>query len=184
MTQVENQRTGGCKTLALNRTVLIKKLIVWVLVVVGIFALHDNPPRKTQAEVNNVQVAVETPKPEAKQVNETKPKVQEPVKPKPSPAPQPKQAEAPKPKPVVQGVTNCGDNVYKQYIYQKESGCRTNAINSSSGACGIGQALPCSKLPCTLSDFACQDAWFSNYAIQRYGSWEAAYNWWIRNHWW
>jgi hypothetical protein len=150
------------------------------------FTLYDNPPRKTQAEnINNVQVAVETPKTESKQVNEIKPQTQEPVEKKPSPAPQPKQAEAPKPKPVpqpkpvaVQGVTNCGDNVYKQYIYQKESGCRTNAINSSSGACGIGQALPCSKLPCTLSDFACQDAWFSNYAIQRYGSWEAAYNFW------
>lgn len=162
---------------------------MWLFVVASIFALHDNPPRKTQAEINNVQVAVETPKPKAEQVNETKPKKQEPVEPKPSPAPQPKVEEQakpvvqPKPQPV-QGVTNCGDNVYKQYIYQKESGCRTNAINASSGACGIGQALPCSKLPCSLSDWACQDRWFSNYAIQRYGSWEAAYNFWRANSWW
>ena len=157
---------------------------MWGLVFGAVFALYDNPPRKTQAEnINNVQAVVETPKPEVKQVNETKPQTQEPVKPKPSPAPQPKQVEAPKPKPVVQGVTNCGDNVYKQYIYQKESGCRTNAINSI-GCRGIGQACPGSKLPCSNSDFACQDAWFSNYAIQRYGSWEKAYNFWLRNHWW
>lgn len=157
---------------------------MWVFVLTAVFALYDNPPRKTQAEnINNVPVAVETPKPEVKQVNEIKPQPQEPVKPKPSPAPQPKQVEAPKPKPVVQGVTNCGDNMYKQYIYQKESGCRTNAVNSI-GCRGIGQACPGSKLPCSNSDFACQDAWFSNYAIQRYGSWEAAYNFWLRNHWW
>lgn len=77
---------------------------------------------------------------------------------------------------------NCGDNQYKQYIYMKESGCRTTAVNSI-GCRGIGQACPGSKLPCG-DDFACQDAWFSNYAIQRYGSWEAAYNFWINNHWW
>jgi len=77
---------------------------------------------------------------------------------------------------------NCGDNQYKQFIYMKESGCRTNAINSI-GCRGIGQACPGSKLPCG-DDFACQDAWFSNYAIQRYGSWERAYNFWVQNRWW
>lgn len=77
---------------------------------------------------------------------------------------------------------NCGDNQYKQYIYMKESGCRTTAVNSI-GCRGIGQACPGSKLPCG-DDFACQDAWFSNYAIQRYGSWEKAYAFWLNNHWW
>lgn len=72
----------------------------------------------------------------------------------------------------------------KAFIYAKESGNRTDAINPSSGACGLGQALPCSKLPCTLSDYACQDAWFTNYAMQRYGSWEAAQAFWVANHWW
>lgn len=75
-------------------------------------------------------------------------------------------------------------NKYKDFIYYKESGCRTNAINPNGGACGIGQALPCSKLPCSLSDYACQDSWFSNYAIKRYGSWENAYNFWTVNSWW
>jgi hypothetical protein len=72
----------------------------------------------------------------------------------------------------------------KLFIYQKESGNRTNAINKSSGACGLGQALPCSKLGCSLDDYACQDAWFSNYAIRRYGSWVGAYQFWLTHRWW
>ena len=85
--------------------------------------------------------------------------------------------------PTTGGSTNCGDNIYKQYIYQKESGCRTTALNSI-GCYGIGQSCPASKISHCGADFACQDAWFSNYAIGRYGSWEAAYNFWLKNHWW
>ncbi|CAB4182770.1 hypothetical protein UFOVP1439_41 [uncultured Caudovirales phage] len=92
-------------------------------------------------------------------------------------------AEAPQPS--VVSVVNCGDNVYKQYIYQHESGCRTDAVNSI-GCTGIGQACPGSKIRnvCPDLNFACQDAWFSNYAIQRYGSWAGAYQFWVNNHWW
>lgn len=45
----------------------------------------------------------------------------------------------------------------KAFIYFKESTNRTDAINPESGACGLGQALPCSKLPCSLKDYGCQD---------------------------
>lgn len=75
-------------------------------------------------------------------------------------------------------------NWYKDFIYQHESGNNPGAINASSGACGLGQALPCSKMGCSLSDYACQDAWFTNYAMQRYGSWEAAYYFWVAHRWW
>ena len=104
------------------------------------------------------------------------------VQPTPQPQPQSEAVATPQPPPVV-GVTNCGDNPYKQFIYQHESGCRTDAVNSI-GCTGLGQACPGSKLPCSLSDWVCQDNWFSNYAIQRYGSWEAAYSFWLNNHWW
>lgn len=80
-------------------------------------------------------------------------------------------------------VSGCGDNTYANYIYMHESGCRTDAINPI-GACGIGQALPCSKMGCDLSDYACENAFFTGYAMNRYGSWEAAYNFWLNNHWW
>jgi len=75
-------------------------------------------------------------------------------------------------------------NGYKAFIYDHESGNDPGAINAGSGACGLGQALPCSKLPCSLSDYACQDNYFTNYAITRYGSWQNAYYWWINHHWW
>ena len=103
----------------------------------------------------------------------------------PAPQPAPVQETQPEPEPVPQPspVTNCGDNIYKQYIYQHESGCRTDAVNSI-GCAGLGQACPGSKLPCSLTDWLCQDQYFTNYATQRYGSWEAAYAFWVANHWW
>ena len=60
-------------------------------------------------------------------------------------------------------------NEAKMFIYNKESGNRTDAVNST-GCRGLGQACPGSKLPCTNYDYACQDAWFTNYMIQMYGS--------------
>ena len=103
----------------------------------------------------------------------------------PAPQPAPVQETQPEPEPVPQPspVTNCGDNIYKQYIYQHESGCRTDAVNSI-GCAGLGQACPGSKLPCSLTDWLCQDQYFTNYATQRYGSWEAAYAFWVANRWW
>jgi DNA-binding transcriptional MerR regulator len=86
--------------------------------------------------------------------------------------------------PVGYTVTDgCGDNEYAHYIYMHESGCRTNAIGgietALGRACGIGQALPCSKLPCALDDYACENSYFTNYAVSRYGSWYNAYVYWI-----
>lgn len=73
-------------------------------------------------------------------------------------------------------------NQAKAFIYQHESGNNPNAVNSI-GCRGLGQACPGSKLPCG-ADYACQDAWFTNYAMTRYGSWEAAYQFWIAHRWW
>lgn len=72
----------------------------------------------------------------------------------------------------------------KLFIYNKESGNNPNSINRSSGACGLGQALPCSKMGCALGDYACQDAFFTKYAMNRYGSWENAKAFWLKNSWW
>ena len=72
----------------------------------------------------------------------------------------------------------------KAFIYFKESTNRTDAINPESGACGLGQALPCSKLPCSLKNYGCQDEWFTGYMSQRYGSWSSAKYFWLANGWW
>lgn len=76
----------------------------------------------------------------------------------------------------------CGDNEYANYIYMHESSCNVNAVNSI-GCRGIGQACPGTKLPCG-ADYECQNKWFTNYALTRYGSWYEAYQFWLRNHWW
>jgi len=72
----------------------------------------------------------------------------------------------------------------KAFIYFKESTNRTDAINPGSGACGLGQALPCNKMNCSLQDRECQDEWFSEYAVRRYGSWTEAKAFWLAHSWW
>lgn len=85
-------------------------------------------------------------------------------------------------------ITSDDESTAKAFIYQHESGnvaCKINggAIDcnyNGNRACGIGQALPCQKLTaiCNLSDYACQDNWFTNYMKERYGSWSAAKQFW------
>lgn len=84
---------------------------------------------------------------------------------------------------VSMSVVDCGSDPNMAFIYQHESGCRTDAIGPN-GPCGLGQALPCSKLPCSLNDWSCQNFWFTNYAISKYGSTYAAYQWWLGHSWW
>ena len=89
-------------------------------------------------------------------------------------------------KPVAQATQTApaDSNSAKAFIYARESGNNPGAINRSSGACGLGQALPCSKMPCSLSDYACQDNFFTGYMQSRYGSWENAQAFWLSHHWW
>lgn len=150
------------------------------LVVVALcITFHNEPPRKTNAEQFNKQEQVAVKVEASKPTEPPVPQVQQPVEVK---APPPVEAP-PKPQEPPQQATNgCGDNFYANYIYMHESGCRTTAVNSI-GCRGIGQACPGSKLPCG-ADYACQNAYFTNYALQRYGSWERAYNFWVNNHWW
>jgi uncharacterized protein YabE (DUF348 family) len=72
---------------------------------------------------------------------------------------------------------------YADFMVQKESGWNPNAMNKSSGACGLAQALPCSKLGPNWNDPVVALNWMNNYAVGRYGSWEKAYNFWIANRW-
>lgn len=119
----------------------------------------------------------------------------------------------PKPKPVVAQTTNTGgstggggpllysgggapaewmaaagiaaaDQGYVDYIVSRESGWNPNATNSSSGACGLVQALPCSKVPGNGYNPVDNLRWATGYAVGRYGSWAGAYAFWTNNHWW
>ena len=73
---------------------------------------------------------------------------------------------------------------FVNYIVSRESGWNPNATNKSSGACGLVQALPCSKVPGNGYNPVDNLRWGTGYATGRYGSWEGAYNFWVKNHWW
>lgn len=83
------------------------------------------------------------------------------------------------------GIT---DTVNAGYIFQRESGCRPNAVNASSGAHGICQALPGSKMASAGEDWATnpvtQARWCNSYALARYGSWANAVVFWNQNKYW
>lgn len=64
-------------------------------------------------------------------------------------------------------------------LIQRESNCNSNAVNSSSGACGIAQELPCGKSGCALGDGTCQIVWMAKYVANRYGTWANANATWL-----
>ncbi|MCK2036667.1 transglycosylase SLT domain-containing protein [Microbacterium sp. SSW1-49] len=76
------------------------------------------------------------------------------------------------------------DQGYVDYIVSRESGWNPNATNASSGACGLVQALPCSKVPGNGYNPVDNLRWATGYAVGRYGSWAGAYAFWTNNHWW
>lgn len=57
---------------------------------------------------------------------------------------------------------------YFEELINRESHFNPYAINPSSGACGIFQALPCSKLGVELWDYEGQIKWGINYILERY----------------
>jgi len=72
---------------------------------------------------------------------------------------------------------------HADFMVAKESGWNPNAVNKSSGACGLAQALPCSKLGPNWSNPVVALNWMNNYVNGRYGGWEKAYNFWQVNRW-
>ena len=68
-----------------------------------------------------------------------------------------------------------------------ESGCRVDATNSGSGAYGIPQALPGTKMMTEGADWethpVTQIRWMIKYVTERYGGWQQAMNWWWEHHW-
>ena len=59
---------------------------------------------------------------------------------------------------------------YAAELIYRESSFNEFAINPTSGACGLAQALPCSKMKCSLEDIDCQLNWIKKYTDERYGS--------------
>lgn len=79
------------------------------------------------------------------------------------------------------------DYPYVDYIVTKESNWRPGAYNSGSGAYGLCQSLPASKMASAGADYltnpVTQLVWCNGYA-SRYGGWQGAYNAWLAQGWW
>lgn len=65
----------------------------------------------------------------------------------------------------------------------REGGFDPGAINPTSGACGLPQALPCKKMGCSLTNIDCQLDWMKNYIGDRYGTVEKALKFRLANEW-
>jgi uncharacterized protein YabE (DUF348 family) len=80
-----------------------------------------------------------------------------------------------------------GDYNYVDYIVSHESGWNPAASNGS-GAYGLCQALPGSKMASAGSDWASnpvtQLRWCNGYATGHYGSWARAYSFWVSHRYW
>jgi uncharacterized protein YabE (DUF348 family) len=84
---------------------------------------------------------------------------------------------------------SAGDYQYVDYIVSHEGGWAgaTKSNSGGSGAYGICQALPGSKMASAGADWATnpvtQLKWCSGYAA-KYGGWAGAYNYWVAHHYW
>lgn len=96
------------------------------------------------------------------------------------------------------------DYPYVNYIISRESGWCATKWQGQAGFCpgyytelhspssgygyGLCQATPAGKMSSAGADWASnpvtQLKWCSGYAVGRYGSWEGAYNTWLRQNWW
>lgn len=72
-------------------------------------------------------------------------------------------------------------------IVNHESGWNPNAVNKSSGACGLAQALPCNKMASAGSDYRTnyktQLKWLMGYIKGRYKTPSKAWSFWQKHHW-
>ncbi len=89
---------------------------------------------------------------------------------------------------VIRAGIAASDYPYVDYIVSHESRWDPTARNASSGAYGLCQALPGSKMASAGSDWETnpitQLKWCDSYAVGRYGSWYGAYIHWVNNGWW
>ena len=68
---------------------------------------------------------------------------------------------------------------YVDLLVTRESGWNPNAVNKSSGACGLGQQLPCGKWPGAWNDPVAALKAMNTY-VQKYGGWAGANAFWER----
>lgn len=166
-------------------------IISFILVSIFSITLNTPPQPEVQAEKQHKTSIQASQKPKTQKVVKSATKKKKPVS-KPTVQPQVVSQPAAPVRPAAVPVSGtCAEWMRAagvsgpdaNFLIIKESGCRPDAINPTSGACGIPQALPCSKMQCSLSDPVCQLKWMDNYVKSRYGSWANAKSFWVANNW-
>ncbi|MFJ6214235.1 transglycosylase SLT domain-containing protein [Streptomyces sp. NPDC092296] len=88
---------------------------------------------------------------------------------------------------MAQSIVPAGQWAAFDAIISHESSWNPSAVNASSGAYGLGQALPGSKMAAAGSDWktnpATQAKWALSYMNDRYGSPNNAWAFWQTHHW-
>jgi len=150
-------------------------------------------PPKQEATVAAIKVIAATPLPTPIPTPEPT------IVPTPEPTPLPTVAPTPWPTaaPVVVPVTTgshtdwmaaagiaASDYPYVDFIVMHESGWNPNAVNASSGACGLLQQLSCGKWAHKWNEPVGALIDGSAYAVSRYGGWYQAFLAWKRQNWW
>ena len=160
------------------------KIMFRLALVAGlVFLLVNEPPKRAEAEV---QQPVVVSKAEAPKVVDTTSVT--PTAPAPVPQPEPVAIDLTKQEIMTQAGIPESEWAAVDYIVSHESSWRHLAVNSSSGATGLCQSLPASKMSSAGADYltnpVTQLIWCNNYAQTRYGGWWSAYNFWLSNRWW
>jgi LysM repeat protein len=101
----------------------------------------------------------------------------------PAPVAVPAPAAAPAPVAAAPVSYPASDNSAKAFIYAHESSNNPNATNYL-GCYGLGQDCNGQVRGQCGADYACQDEFFTNYAMRRYGSWANAQAFWQAHNWW
>jgi len=181
------------------------RLLIAALLSAGL--LHFAPALRTPAtQLNNsaqptqaVQLPAEQPKQETPvAVQPTKQIEQTPVKTEPEP--KPVVHKAPEPVPIVRKQITDKERLMQaagipesdwaavDYIVTHESSWHANDRNPDSGAYGLCQALPASKMASAGADYisnpVTQLKWCHSYSLQRYGGWANAMAFWRSSRWW
>ncbi len=168
-------------------------MTIAVLVVVGqLTAQNFNNEGHASAVAGTAHnVAPQSVVPIVKEATPVEVKVPEPQVEVPVPEPTPVVAERPV---VTQATTSKtelmrqagipeSDYSYVDYIVTKESSWNPEALNASSGACSLVQALPCSKIPGDWRNPVNALKWQHSYVLARYGGYAGAYTFWRANNW-
>lgn len=187
------------------RKVFIKTLLKFGLVLLLVFVLQNEPPKRSEA------YKVEPPKPAVTTATVSQSQVAPTVTPAPTVSQQP---ASPPPQPKVALVGTKYDWMRAagipesewgavDYIVSRESGWCPTKWNGDYGACpadfipkysvsankayGLCQSLPAIKMASMGADYltnpVTQLKWCNSYAIKK-GGWTQSMQFWMNNHWW